>query len=92
MIELVMMILVVVGALGGYARTRKFVRERLRFVDAVHRGSAPFVAGAGAALVVSPVAWLLPAVGTGAALLFGGAVGWGVVKGRRDIRKLPPGA
>lgn len=92
MIELVMMILVAAGALAGYAATRQFVRERLRFVDAVHRGSAPFVAGAGAALVAAPVAWILPAVGGGAALLFGGAVGWGLVKGRRDHRELPPGA
>jgi CHASE2 domain-containing sensor protein len=92
MIEIVMALIVAVGALAGYAGTRRFVRERLRFVDAVHRGSAPFVAGAGAALLAAPVAWLLPAVGTGAALVFGGAVGWGVVKGRRDVRKLPPGA
>lgn len=91
MIELVMMILVGLAALAGYSKTREFVRERLRFVDAVQRGSAPFLAGAGAALLASPVAWLLPAVGTGAALVFGGAVGWGVVKGRRDIRQLPPG-
>lgn len=92
MLELVMMTLVAVGALAGYAATRKFVRERLRFVDAVHRGPAPFLAGAGAALLAAPLAWILPAVGTGAALVFGGAVGWGVVKGRRDHRQLPPGA
>lgn len=91
MLELVMMILVAIAALAGYARTRQFVRERLRFVDAVRRGWAPFLAGAGAALVAAPVAWLLPAVGTGAALVFGGAVGWGVVTGRRDHHQLPPG-
>lgn len=91
MIELVMLILAGLAALAGYAKTREFVRERLRFVDAVHRGYAPLVAGAGAALIASPVAWILPAVGSGAALVFGGAVGWGVVKGRRDIRQLPPG-
>lgn len=92
MIELVVMTLVALAALAGYAKTRSFVRERLRFVEAVHRGSAPVVAGLGAALLASPVAWILPTVGTGAALVFGGAVGWGVVKGRRDIRQLPPGA
>lgn len=92
MLELVMLILVGLAAVAGYARTRSFVRDRLRFVDAVQHGAAPFVAGAAAALLVSPVAWVLPAVGTGGALIVGGAVGWGVVKGRRDIRQLPPGA
>lgn len=92
MLEIVMMILAGLAAVAGYAKTRHFVRDRLRFVDAVHRGYAPVVAGVGAALLVSPVAWILPAVGTGSALVFGGAVGWGVVKGRGDIRQLPPGA
>ena len=91
MIEFVIFVLCSMAVWGGYVKTRSFVRDRLRFVDAVHRTSAPLVAGIGAALVASPVAWVLPFVGGGAAVLFGGAVGWGVVKGRRDIRQLPPG-
>lgn len=91
MIEFVIFLLCGLAVWGGYVKTRSFVRDRLRFVDAVHRTSAPLVAGIGAALVASPVAWILPFVGGGAAVLFGGAVGWGVVKGRRDIRQLPPG-
>lgn len=91
MIQLVMLILAALAAAGGFVKTRKFVRERLRFVDAVHRSWVPVAAGAGAALVVSPVAWILPFVGAGSALFFGAAVGYGVVKGRKDIRQLPPG-
>ncbi|HTL93924.1 MAG TPA: hypothetical protein VL157_00170 [Gemmatimonadaceae bacterium] len=37
--------------------------------------------------MASPVVWFLPAVGTGAALLFGLAVGTGVAHGARDVRK-----
>lgn len=74
---------------GGYWRARTFVRDRLRFVDAVYRRSAPYVAGAGAALVAAPVAWLLPMVGAGSALLFGASVGLGVAAGTRDLKRLP---
>lgn len=91
MIELLLMGLAGAGALAGYAKTRQFVRDRLQFVDAVHRRSAPYVAGGLAAVAAAPVAWLLPVIGGGSAVLFGAAVGWGVVKGRRDIARLPPG-
>lgn len=91
MIELVLLGAAGVGALAGYVKTRQFVRNRLRFVDAVQRRSAPFVAGGAAALAAAPVVWVLPVVGGGSAVLFGAAVGWGVVKGRRDFERLPPG-
>jgi hypothetical protein len=71
----------------GYLSTRRFVRTRLRFVDAIQRRRAAWFAGAGAALIALPVAWLLPLVGTGTALLFGAAVGTGVAHGARDVRK-----
>lgn len=92
MIELILLGLAGAGAVAGYAKSRQFVRERLRFVDAVHRRSAPFVAGGAAALAAAPVVWVLPVVGGGSAVLFGAAVGWGVVKGRSDIDHLPPGS
>ncbi|MFL5582769.1 MAG: hypothetical protein ACJ8AO_20585 [Gemmatimonadaceae bacterium] len=74
-------------ALIGYFQSRRFVRERLRFVDAVVQGRwAPFAAAAGAALIAWPVVALLPLVGTGTALLFGASVGIGVAHGSRDAR------
>lgn len=91
MIELILLGVAGAGALAGYVKTRQFVRDRLRFVDAVHRRSAPFVAGGAAAIAAAPVAWVLPVIGGGSAVLFGAAIGWGVVKGRRDIERLPPG-
>jgi hypothetical protein len=43
--------------------------------------------GVAATAVAAPVVWLLPLVGGGTALLFGGGVAMGVAAGARDIRK-----
>jgi hypothetical protein len=75
------------AALFGYWQARRFTQNRLRYVDAVHKGMAPVMAGIVAALIALPVVWLLPLVGTGTALLFGAAVGTGVSSGARDIRR-----
>jgi len=69
---------------AGYVYTRRFVRERLRFVDAVRRPAAPLVAGAATALLAAPVVALLPLVGAGTALAAGIGVAAGVASGRRD--------
>lgn len=66
---------------GGYIISRNFVRRRLRYVDAVQKPSAPLIAGAVAAAVVSPVA-LLPIVTVGTAVAFGVGVASGVASGR----------
>jgi hypothetical protein len=70
----------------SYTRTRSFVRNRLRFVDAVQRNGMPVVAGAAAFLVATPVVGILPLVGGLTAVLFGTGVGLGVAHGRKDIR------
>lgn len=79
------------AALLGFAKTREFVRSRLRYVESVHRATAPFKAGGAAVLIAAPVVWLLPVVGAPTALLFGAAVAFGVRAGSRDIRKQLPG-
>jgi glutathione S-transferase len=76
----------------GYFQSRVFVRKRLTYVDAVQKSSAPWVAGAIAAIVAAPISWLLPLIGGGAALLFGAGVGLGVSAGAKDARRrLPAG-
>ena len=75
------------ATLVGYWQARQFTQNKLRYVDAVHRGGIAFLAGLGAALVAAPVVWLLPLVGGGTAILFGAAVGLGVSSGAREIRK-----
>lgn len=94
MLELIAMGGTVLVTLAGYLKTRHFVRDRLRFVNAAQQPAAPVVAGSVAALAAGPVVWLLPLIGAPTALLFGIAVGWGAHHGQRDVRRhqLPPGS
>ena len=91
MLDMLMMGVAGAGLFAGFAGTRRFVRDRLRFVDAVRKPSAPWLAGAVAALAAAPLAWVLPVLGGGSALLFGVAVGTGLARGRKDFGRLPPG-
>ena len=75
----------------GYWRSRKFVTERLRYVDAIHNPLVPVLAAVGAAAIAMPIVAFLPLVGAGTAVAFGLSVGLGVAAGRSDIRRhLPP--
>jgi len=90
-----MLELVAVGIAGaislfGYVKSRKFVRERLRFVDSIQSPAAPFVAGSVAGLAAIPFAFL-PLVAIPTAVLFGLGVGAGVAAGARDSRRLTGG-
>jgi hypothetical protein len=71
----------------GYTTARRFVRERLKFVDAAQTWRAPLIAGLVAWAVAVPLAWVLPLVGPGTAILFGASVAFGVRSGARDIRE-----
>lgn len=70
-----------------HGSTRRFVRNRLRYVDAVQKSIAPWAAGGAAFLAGSAVVGLLPIVGVGTALTAAFAVGSGVAAGARDIRQ-----
>jgi hypothetical protein len=76
----------IAASVFGFLAARKYVRDRLKFVDAVQTLKAPILAGLIAWAVVMPLTWVLPLVGTGTAILFGAAVGLGVRAGARDIR------
>ena len=86
-IETIVLATTLAATVGGHVASRRFVRERLRFVDAAQKRRAPWIAGAAACLVAAPFAWLLPFIGGGTALLFGLGVGSGVAIGARDIRR-----
>lgn len=88
MLELLGLIVAGGSAAVGYVKSRRFVRERLRFVDAAQTAHAPWIAGAAAAAVAAPIVWLLPVVSAGTAIVFGVGVGTGVAAGARDIRRL----
>lgn len=70
-----------------HGSTRRFVRNRLRYVDAVQKRIAPWAAGGATFLAGSAVVGLLPIVGAGTALAAAFAVGSGVAAGARDIRQ-----
>jgi hypothetical protein len=78
----------------GYVTARRFVRERLKFVDAAQTWRAPLIAGLVSWAVATPVVWLVPLIGPPTALLFAVAVALGTRAGARDIRaahRLNPG-
>jgi hypothetical protein len=77
----------VAASMVGYWQARQFTQNKLRFVDGVHKMGVPLLAGLGAALIATPIVWILPLVGTGTALLFGLGVALGVSAGAKEIRK-----
>jgi hypothetical protein len=86
--ELLQLGLVVGAGIFGFVAARRFVRGRLRFVDAVYSPVAPFIAAAVAALVAWPVAAILPVITTTSAALFAIGVGMGTSTGVRDLKRL----
>ena len=86
-LSFVAFIITLAAVAAGYTVSRRFVRERLRFVDAAQRGTAPWLAAAAALIVGSIAALVLPFVGVTSAVFFAVAVGLGVAAGARDIRR-----
>ncbi|MHB1094595.1 MAG: hypothetical protein ACYC3F_00290 [Gemmatimonadaceae bacterium] len=84
--------IILAGAVIGYGTSRRFVRDRLRYVDSAHKPAIPVIVGVAAFLValpiVSVVSWLpLVYLGPGAAVALGASVGLGVRAGTKDIRE-----
>lgn len=94
MLDLIALAATIAAAVLGFVTARRFVRERLKFVDGVQTWRAPLVAGLVAWAVATPIVWLLPLVGGATALFFGISVALGTRAGARDIRigrQLTPG-
>ncbi len=62
MLGLLVTLVIVAVTYGSFAAARRFVRDRLRYVDSVQRSSSPWIAGAATTLVALPVVWILPIV------------------------------
>ena len=86
MFSFIAMLVAVLAVIFGYSGARRFVRDRLRYVDGAQKGTAPIIAGIVAFLIALPVVWLLPIVGTGTAIAFAVSVATGVAVGARDIK------
>ncbi|MEX2153759.1 MAG: hypothetical protein WD825_10515 [Gemmatimonadaceae bacterium] len=69
----------------GYGVARKYVRDRLKYVDAVQTMKAPIIAGLVAWAIMMPLT-IVPFIGLGTAIVFGLSVGLGVRAGAQDIR------
>ena len=83
-------LLVGAAALGaGFVFTRGFVRRRLRYVDAIQKPAAPWIAGAVATAIALPIT-ALPVITLGTAIAFGVGVAGGVASGRKQPGLLPP--
>ena len=81
--------LVIAGAIGafGYVKSRRFVKDRLRYVDGVRKPYVPLLAGGATAAAAVPVVSLLPVLGPITAVVVGAGVGAGVASGRKDIEE-----
>ena len=86
MFGMITLLIALTAVVLGYSGARKFVRDRLRYVDGAQKGTAPIVAGIVAFLIALPVVWLLPLVGMGTAIAFAISVATGVAVGARDIK------
>jgi UDP-N-acetylmuramyl pentapeptide phosphotransferase/UDP-N-acetylglucosamine-1-phosphate transferase len=75
-----------VSAIFGYNVAKRFVRDRLRYVDGAHKATTPIIAGIGAYLVAMVAVALLPIVGIGTAIVFGLSVAFGTAAGSREVK------
>ena len=78
----------------SYGTARRFVRERLRYVESALKPGAAIVAGLVAAVVMVPIVGVLSIipiigslVGGGTALAVGMGVGMGARSGAQDVKR-----
>jgi hypothetical protein len=86
MFNFIALLVAIAAVVIGYSGARRFVRDRLRYVDGAQKGTAPVIAGIVAFLIALPVVWLLPIIGTGTAIAFAVSVAAGVAVGAKDIK------
>lgn len=81
--------LVITAAAGlfMFGLAREFVRNKLRFVDAVKSPIAPWIVGFGVLMVMSPIAALLPFVTGFTAAIAGLASGLGTASGVKALKR-----
>ena len=76
----------VAAGVFSHIQARRFVRSRLRFVDAAHKRRSPYLAGFVAAAVMLPIVMILPVATLLTAIAVGIGVGTGVAVGSKDVR------
>ena len=86
MFTMIAFVIAAAAAVFGYSAAKKFVRDRLRFVEGAHKPAAPVIAGIGAYLIALVVVGLLPIVGWGTAAAFALSVAFGTAAGSRQVK------
>lgn len=86
MFTMIAFLIATVAAIFGYSAAKKFVRDRLRFVDGAHKPTTPIIAGIATFLVSWFVVGLLPIIGFGTALTFALSVAFGTAAGSREVK------
>lgn len=86
MFTMLAFIIATVAAIFGFSVAKRFVRDRLRFVEGAHKPAAPIIAGIGAYLLAMVAVGLLPIVGIGTAITFALSVAFGAAAGSREVR------
>jgi putative exporter of polyketide antibiotics len=81
------LIVTAAGALFAFGLAREYVRNRLRFVDAVRHPLTPWITWLLATIVLTPIVAILPVVGFGTAVLIGGAAGLGTSSGVKALKR-----
>ncbi|MES2304901.1 MAG: hypothetical protein V4558_05315 [Gemmatimonadota bacterium] len=87
MFGLVSLVITAAAGLFMFGLAREFVRNKLRFVDAVKNPIAPWLAGFAVLLVASPIAALLPLVTGFTAAIAGLAAGLGTASGVKALKR-----
>jgi len=85
--NLIGLVVSIAAGMFAFGLAREYVRQRLRFVDAVRNPLAPWAVALGAVLIAAPIVWLLPIVGGGTALIFGAGSGLGTASGVKALKR-----
>ena len=85
--SIVGLIVTVAGTIFAFGLAREFVRNRLRFVDGVRHPLAPWFTWIGVTVLLVPVVWILPLVGTATAVLIGAGAGLGTSSGVKALKR-----
>ncbi|MEO5798187.1 MAG: hypothetical protein ABIZ70_09900 [Gemmatimonadales bacterium] len=87
MFGLVSLVITAAAGLFMFGLAREFVRNKLRFVDAVKSPIAPWMAGFAVLIVAAPIAALLPLVTGFTAAIAGLATGLGTASGVKALKR-----
>lgn len=85
--SLIGLVVTAAGGIFAFGLAREYVRNRLRYVDAVRHPLAPWVTWFVATIILIPVVAILPLVGAGTAVLVGGAAGLGTSSGVKALKR-----